>query len=151
MCATLVTLLFAIASISGALRSSMLLMIMLRGFTLVRWNARPLFRMWLGHSSRKSRTPLLLISNPVNTSMSAFVQQLNKEMCVYKLRCVKTLQYWIFVLNVLQFNALIYNPIGRSRDIFMRFPINSPQVSVTDDLGQSVMAQVSHGYASHKS
>lgn len=46
------------------------------------------------------------------------------------------------MLNVPQFNALIYNPIGHSRDFFMRFPINSPQVSVTDDLGQSIMAQV---------
>ena len=45
---------------------------------------------------------------------------------------------------LLQFNALIYNPIGRSRDVFMRFPVNSPLVSVTDDLGQSIMAQVSY-------
>lgn len=44
--------------------------------------------------------------------------------------------------NVLQFNALIYNPIGRSHDIFMRFPVNSPQLLVTDDLGQRIMAQV---------
>ena len=48
------------------------------------------------------------------------------------------------MFNVLQFNALIYNPIGHSRDIFMRFPVNSPKVSVTDDLGQSIMAQVSY-------
>ena len=164
--------------------------------------------MWQGHSSWASQAPLLLISSRVNTLMSAFVQQLNKEMCVSDrhspaIQCVYCysqanpsirahlkwgypacidLNYqsstcnwsknlfniqwghllwchcsdadYIFyymiadsfsselMLNVLQFNALIYNPIGHSRDIFMKFPVNSPQVSVTDDLGQSIMAQV---------
>ena len=43
---------------------------------------------------------------------------------------------------MLQFNAVVYNPIGRSRAIFMKFSVKYPSLSVTDGTGRKIMAQV---------
>lgn len=44
----------------------------------------------------------------------------------------------------MQFNVLVWNPIARRRLTFMRFPVTSQSVSVTDDLGKTISAQVCH-------
>ena len=36
----------------------------------------------------------------------------------------------------------MYNPVAHSRPILLRLPVNSSQLSVIDDSGQSIMSQV---------